>query len=338
MKSFQHRFAHTNGIRMHYVEAGTGPLVILCHGFPESWYSWRHQLRELAAKGYRVVAPDQRGYGETDAPGPVESYDLCHLVADMVGLVYDLQEKRAIIIGHDWGSAVAWTCALLRPDLFYAVGLMSVPYLQQLFGGRRPTESMRQMVGDTLDFYQLHFQHPAVAEAELEDNVRRSLLGMYFSASAEAPPEKRWRAVFSRSERFLDTIPAPDSLPSWLTTADIDYLTQQFSQSGFRGPVNWYRNLDRNAELLAFMKNAVIRQPSLFVAGESDMVVGMYRDSYEALEHTMPGLTRKVLIPGAGHWVQQEQPRAVNELLLEFVSSARIAEEPSTRLESAPPC
>jgi pimeloyl-ACP methyl ester carboxylesterase len=323
MPGLQHRFAHTNGIRMHYVEAGAGPLVILCHGFPESWYSWRHQLHALAANGFRAVAPDQRGYGESDAPPAVEAYDLCHLAGDIVGLLYDLGEQRAIVVGHDWGAPVAWTCALLRPDLFYGLGLLSVPYLPSLWGGRRPTDTMRSRVGETLDFYQLYFQRPEVAEAELEQDVRRSLLGMYYAASAEAAPDKRWRAFFNRSERFIETIPEPDSLPSWLTEGDLEYYTQQFIKSGFRGPVNWYRNMDRNSEYLAFLKNALIRQPSIFLAGEKDGVIELYRDAYDSLEKSMPNLRRKVLIPAAGHWVQQEQPDPANRLLIEFCSSLR---------------
>lgn len=319
----QHRFAHANGIRMHYVEAGAGPLVIFCHGFPESWYSWRHQLRAFAASGFRAIAPDQRGYGDSDSPPALESYDLSHLAADIVGLLYDLGERRAMIVGHDWGAAVAWTCALLRPDLFHGLGLLSVPYLQNLWGGRRPTDSMRALVGETHNFYQLYFQQPGVAEAELEQDVRRSLLGMYAAASAEAPPEKRWRAVFGRSERFIDTIPEPDSFPSWLTEGDLEYYTQQFIRSGFRGAVNWYRNMDRNAENLAFLKNAVIPQKSIFLAGQKDGVIDMYRDAYDCLETTMPNLKGKVLIPDAGHWVQQEQPEAVTGRLLDFCASLR---------------
>lgn len=308
---------------MHYVEAGSGPLVMLCHGFPESWYSWRHQIRALSAAGFRVVAPDQRGYGDTDAPGPVDCYDLCHLTGDIVGLMYDLGEKQAIIVGHDWGAAVAWTCALLRPDLFHSLALLSVPYLKNLWGGRRPTDAMRAMVGDSLNFYQLFFQEPDLAEAELEQDIQCSLLGMYASASAEAAPDKRWRSVFGRSERFIDTIPAPDELPSWLTEDDLQYYTQQFSKVGFRGPVNWYRNLDRNAESMAFLKNALIQQPSVFIAGEQDGVIGMYRGDFDALETTMPNLSSKTLIPGAGHWVQQEKPAEVTRILLDFCNNHR---------------
>lgn len=318
MWEIQHKFAHANGIRIHYAEAGSGPLVLFCHGFPESWYSWRHQLRALADAGFRAVAPDQRGYGDSDAPQPLEAYDLCHLSGDIVGLLYALGEECAVIVGHDWGSPIASTCALLRPDIFRAVALLSVPFFPRLFGGRKPTDGMRAIAGEMLEFYQLYFQQPGVPEAELEQDVRRSLLGMYYSASAEAPPGKRWRTVFGRSERFIDSIPAPNHLPSWLTEDDLRYYTQQFTKSGFRGPVNWYRNMDRNAASLSALKNALVRQPSLFLAGDQDGVIDMYREAYNSLETSMPNLRKKVLIPGSGHWVQQEQPALVNELLIEF--------------------
>src|SRR5215216_3369207 len=204
MAGTNHRFVETNGIRMHVAEAGEGPLVILCHGFPECWYSWRHQLLALAAAGYHAVAPDQRGYGETDRPEPIEAYHILHLTADMVGLVHALGEARAIIVGHDWGAPVAWHCALLRPDLFTGVGLLSVPYLQRSWSDPRPTEIMRLLAGEQ-QFYQLYFQEPGKAEAELEADVRVSLATFLYSASGDPPPERRWRFLFGKSERFLDS-------------------------------------------------------------------------------------------------------------------------------------
>jgi len=314
----KHHTIDTNGIRMHVAEMGEGPLVILCHGFPECWYSWRHQITALASQGYRVIAPDQRGYGQTSAPEPIESYDLCRLASDMVGLVYALGESSATIVGHDWGSPVAWTSALLRPDIFHSVCLMSVPFIPFSIGGPRFTDSLRTAFGD-MEFYQLYFQEPGKAEKELEEDVRTTMLKLLYSGSGDAPEGQGFQFVFPRSRRFIDLHPTPQSLPGWLTPEDLDYFTAQFERTGFRGGLNWYRNLDRDFELLAFLAKSVIRQPSLFIAGEKDVCMTMYRDAYRALEQTMPGITGKHLVAGAGHWVQQERPAEVNDLLIAFL-------------------
>jgi pimeloyl-ACP methyl ester carboxylesterase len=318
MAEVNHRFIDTNGISMHLAEQGEGPLVVLCHGFPECWYSWRHQLPALAEAGYHVVAPDQRGYGQTDRPEPIEAYHILQLSADMVGLVHALDAERAIMIGHDWGAPVAWHCALLRPDIFHAVGLLSVPYLQRSWTDMRPTEAMQRMAGEQ-EFYQLYFQEPGKAEADLEADVRRTMCMFLYSASGDPPPEKRWRILFGKSEKFLHTGSLPDTLPAWLTEEDIDFFTKEFERTGFRGGLNWYRNIDRMWELTPFLSGATLRQPMLFVAGEFDPVITMYREAFDAMEQTIPNLRRKVLLPGAGHWIQQERPAEVNQLLVEFL-------------------
>jgi pimeloyl-ACP methyl ester carboxylesterase len=312
----------TNDIRMQVLEEGSGPLVVLCHGFPELGYSWRHQIDAIAAAGYRVVAPDQRGYGGTERPSDPCAYTLCHLAGDIVGLVRALGERQAALIGHDWGAAVAWTSALLRPDIFRAVGLLSVPYLARLWNGPQPTAVMRQMLAAGQMFYQLYFQEPGRAEADLERNVADSMLRLLVGASGGLTPEKRWRFLFGPSETLLDTLPRPDRLPSWLTEEDLAVFTAAFEKTGFTGGLNWYRNMDRDRELLGFLAGAKIEQPSIFVAGVEDPVIAMYPDDYSALEQTMPGLTAKVLIPGAGHWVQQERPDEVNTRLTGFLATA----------------
>lgn len=319
MEKISHRFVETNGIKMHIAEQGKGPLVILCHGFPELGYSWRHQLPALAESGFHVVAPDQRGYGQTDCPEPIEAYNILQLTSDIVGLVHALGEERAVIAGHDWGSPVAWHCALLRPDIFHALVLFSVPYLPGSWESIPPTEAMKKMAGDK-EFYQLYFQEPGKAEKELEEDVRKTMLMFLYSASGDPPPEKRWRFLFNKSERFIDSGFVPDSLPAWLTDQDVDIFTQGFERSGFRGGVNWYRNIDRNRELTPFLNGAKIQQPALFVAGEMDGVIVMYRQPYDNLETNVPKLKKKVLIPGAGHWIQQERPEEVNKLLIEFLN------------------
>ncbi len=320
MTEVTHRFVETNHIKIHIAEQGSGPLVVLCHGFPESWYSWRHQLAALSEAGYHVVAPDQRGYGQTDRPEPIEAYNILELTADIVGLVDALNQEHAVIVGHDWGAAVAWYCSLLRPDIFSATVLLSVPYRPRAWGDIPPTEAMKQMVGEN-QFYQLYFQEQGLAEAELEADVRKAITMFLYSASGDAPPQKRWRYLFSKSEKLLDTGTQPETLPAWLTEQDIDFFTGEFERTGFRGGLNWYRNFDRNWELTAFLSGAKLRQPTLFVAGEFDPVITMYGEAFDTIGETVPNLKKKVLLPGAGHWIQQERPTEVNQLLIEFLAS-----------------
>jgi epoxide hydrolase A/B len=319
MPALEHRTVETNRIKMHVVEQGAGPLVILCHGFPESWYSYRHQIPALAAAGFRAVAPDQRGYGQTDKPQDIGAYNLFQLTGDIVGLVNALGADQAVIVGHDWGAPVAWTCCLLRPDIFRAVALLSVPFLANFGGGPRPSQATRQMLGDQLEFYQNYFQEPGKAEAELERDVRKSVRMFLYSASGEPPADKRWRFIFPKNETFLQQCVDPETLPGWLTPADVDFFTGEFEKSGFRGGLNWYRNIDYSWEMTGFLNGAKLRQPALFVAGEHDAVLQMYPDAVRDLEKNVPNLRKKVVIPGAGHWIQQERPAEVNQLLLEFL-------------------
>lgn len=264
MTEVKHRFVETNGITMHIAEQGQGPLVVLCHGFPECWYSWRRQLSALAEAGYHAVAPDQRGYGQTDRPEPIAAYNIFQLTGDIVGLVHALGEEQAVVVGHDLGAPVAWHCALLRPDLFRAIVLLSVSYVSRSWKDPRPTEAMQRMAGDK-EFYQLYFQEPGKAEVELEADVRKTMRMLLYSASGDPPPEKRWRFLFSKSERLMDTGTQPDILPAWLTEQDIDYFTREFERTGFRGGLNWYRNIDHRWEQTPFLSGAKLHQPALFV-------------------------------------------------------------------------
>jgi pimeloyl-ACP methyl ester carboxylesterase len=318
MNASSHHFVETNGIRMHYVEAGSGPLIVLCHGFPESWYSWRHQIAALAEAGFRVVAPDQRGYGQTDRPEAIDAYSVFHLAGDIVGLVNGLQERSAAIVGHDWGAPVAWYSAQLRPDLFRAVGLLSVPFIPR--GPMRPSAIVKAVFGDRI-FYQEYFQEEGTAERELEHDVRASLLATFYSLSGDAAPNERWRYAFERGTKFLDSVVVPKKLPPWLSESDLDFFTGEFKRAGFHGGLNWYRNIDRNWELAGFLDGAKLDQPTLFVAGERDAVIEFYADAYQALEINAPNLVGKVLLGGAGHWIQQERPPEVNRLLVDFLSS-----------------
>jgi pimeloyl-ACP methyl ester carboxylesterase len=323
---FKHGFVETNGIRMHIAEAGVGPLVILCHGFPESWYSWRHQLAALASAGFRAVAPDMRGYGKTDRPEAIDQYTMFHLVGDIVGLVDALGESTAVVAGHDWGAPVAWHAALLRPDRFRGVMGLSVPFRPR--GSVRPTTVMPQT--EEAVFYQLYFQEPGVAEAELERDthatVRQLLVGG--GGDGSTPPGGGGLAgMVRKGAGFLGPKGGrpPSSLPSWVTEADIDFYAAEFKRTGLRGGLNWYRNIDRNWELLAPWKGAKVMIPGLYVAGDQDLVVrfpGM--DKFlPNIREVIPNLRKTMMLPGCGHWTQQERPNEVNTAMLEFLATLK---------------
>ena len=319
MVEVQHRFVETNGIRMHVVEKGTGPLVLLCHGWPESWYSWRHQIEALAGAGYRVVAPDMRGYGQTEAPEAIDQYTLLHLVGDMVGVLDALGEDSAVIAGHDWGAPVAWHAAMMRPDRFRAAMVLSVPYRPR--GAVRPTSVMPRT--DTAVFYQLYFQTPGVVEREMEADVRTAIRGVLIRVSGEAPAEGGGFAMVPLAGGVRAGARAAEQapLPGWLTEADIDFYAGEFTRAGFRGGLNWYRNIDRNWELLAPFAGAKINVPALFVAGDRDLVLRFpgAMEYVANLSKFVPALQGPVLLAGCGHWTQQERPAEVNEAMIGFL-------------------
>ncbi|MFC6093181.1 alpha/beta fold hydrolase [Saccharothrix lopnurensis] len=306
----QHRELPVNGITMHVAEEGEGPLVLLLHGFPESWYSWRHQFGPLAAAGYRVVAPDQRGYGGTDRPDDVDAYTILHLVGDVVGLIAALGEREAVVVGHDWGAPVAWHTAQMRPDLVRGVAGLSVPPMPR--GSVPPLVAARRRFGD--DFYQLYFQQPGVADAELGRDPRAAFRRTLVGLSGDAVPPS------SRGEGFLGAFPDPEELPAWLTEADVDAFVEQFDRTGFTGGLNWYRNIDRNWELTAPWQDAVITPPALFVTGDRDLVRGFSPPNlFELLPGALPNLRGVHDLAGCGHWTQQERADDVNRALLEFL-------------------
>ena len=320
MTGISHRTIETNGIRMHLAERGSGPLVLLCHGFPESWYSWRHQLDALAAAGFRAVAPDMRGYGQTDAPEAIDQYTLLHLVGDMVGVLDALGEDTAVIAGHDWGAPVAWHAALMRPDRFRAVIGLSVPYRPR--GKVRPTSVMPRT--DEAVFYQLHFQTPGVAEADLEANARASIHGILAGLGGEAPAASGGFSMVPRDREIRmqrNALGVMLPVPGWLTSADIDYYTGEFTRTGFRGGLNWYRNIDRNWEMLAPFAGAKVTVPALYVAGERDLVLAFpgAAEMVANLQATVPRLRQTVMLAGCGHWTQQERPDDVNTAMIRFL-------------------
>jgi pimeloyl-ACP methyl ester carboxylesterase len=318
-----HRTVEANGIRIHLAEAGKGPPVLLCHGFPESWYSWRHQLKALAEAGFRAVAPDMRGYGETDRPEEIEKYTLFHLVGDMVGVVSALGENKAVIVGHDWGAPVAWHAALFRPDVFRGVAGLSVPFRPR--GSAKPTSVMPQT--EEAQFYQLYFQAPGVAEVELGRDPQVTIRRMLGSASFAAPrntdgkPSDGGVGMVPKSGGVLTHMADPERLPSWLTDEDVDFYALEFARTGFRGGLNYYRNIDRNWELMAPFAGLPVTVPALYVAGDRDLVV-RFRGAPELIANLtkfVPNLRKTIMLPGCGHWTQQERPAEVNAALLEFL-------------------
>ena len=307
------RSISANGIDIFLLEQGTGPLVLLCHGWPELSYSWRHQIPAIAAAGYHVVAPDMRGFGQTSAPADIAAYSIFDHVGDMVALVAALGEKRAVIVGHDWGAPVAWHAAMFRPDIFSAVAGLSVP--PPLRGRGRPLDTLRE--SGITKFYWQYFQAPGVAESELERDVAatmRTVLGRGFS-------DPQASLFIEDGQGFLGGAHPHRPLPDWLTEADLAYFTAAYRKSGFRGGLNWYRNIDRNWELTAPWQDARIAQPSLFIAGSKDAVVtGLIGAKRVAdMERILPNLQQKLIIEGAGHWVQQERPGEVNAALISFL-------------------
>ena len=329
MTEVRHRTVETNGIRMHLAEQGEGPLVLLCHGFPKSWYSWRHQLPALAEAGFHAVAPDMRGYGLTDKPPEIDQYTLLHSVGDMVGLLDALGAEQAVIAGHDWGAVVAWHAALLRPDRFRGVIALTVPFRPR--GPARPTTVMPQT--EEAVFYQLYLQTPDVPEAELERDIRRFIRGNLYSNSGDNPR----RAPGGAAGEAVGMVPrkgrltarmAPQmvnlaTLPPWITEADVDFITAEFTRTGFRGGLNWYRNIDRNWELLAPFAGARVAVPALYVAGDRDLVrsfPGMDQAIRDQAKF-VPQLRRTIILEGCGHWTQQERAAEVDAAMIDFLRS-----------------
>ena len=322
MKPRNFQTIETNGIRLRVVVEGTGPLVILLHGWPQCWYLWRHQIDPLVAAGFQVAIPDQRGYGGSDKPAAIEAYNMLELTNDVAGIATALGHEKFLVVGHDWGAPVAWHTALLHPQRVKAVAGLSVPYTRW----RKGTLTQQEFYGDRF-WYMVYFQQPGVAEAEFEADLRKSLRMIYYSVSADAPREGL-RMNKPSTAKFLDgmidpeTLPAP--LPAWLTEEDLDYYVAQYEQSGFRGPINWYRNIDRNCDLTPQLEHAHIEQPSFFIAGKRDPVLAFGDGKgIESMQRRLNDLRGIVLLDDAGHWVQIERPNEVTEALLGFLNTVR---------------
>ncbi len=310
------RFIETNGVRLRTIEAGDrgAPVVLLAHGFPELAYSWRHQIPDLAAAGYHVLAPDQRGYGRSSRPEGIADYNITALSADLIGLLDDVGAERAVLVGHDWGANVAWASAQLHPERVAAVVGVSVPPIPR--SQVPPTQAFAKVFGDNF-FYMLYFQQPGVADVELgadtAKTMRRMLGGLTNDSGAAL------RMTRPGPEGFVERLGEPDRRPSWISAQELDHYVAEFTRTGFTGGLNWYRNLDRNWEIMAHPVTVTIAVPALFIAGADDPVPGFTRR--DRVSEVVTGPYREVLIDGAGHWLQQERPDQVNGVLLDFLSS-----------------
>jgi epoxide hydrolase A/B len=316
MSEFTHTHVDTNGIRMHVVEAGSGFPVLFCHGFPEIWYSWRHQLRALADAGFRAIAPDQRGYGETDAPQAIEAYSIHHLIGDLTGLLDALQIDKTVIVGHDWGGLLVWQMALLAAHRVAAVVGVNTPFFPRL--PMLPTQMMRAVAQGNFH-YILYFQEPGVADAELARDVRRTLRGFYQDITLEmfmAARDTRPGVFGPATGGLLDRL--PDAPPGkFLTADDFEVYVRAFERTGFRGGLNWYRNFDRNWETTAYLTGAKVMQPALMITAELDPV--LRPEMAAGMPAWVPNLRDTILIKDCGHWSQQEKPAEVNRALLGFL-------------------
>lgn len=319
----QRKSVSVNGITLSYLDAGAGPAILFCHGFPETSHSWRKQMPALAAAGYRAIAPDLRGYGASSCPEPGDEYTIFHVVGDLVGLMDALSIDRAVIVGNDWGATIAWHMALMRPDRIRGVVAFGVPMMAR---APIPPTQIFPRQNEAL-FYTLYFQEPGLAERELERDVPTTLRRIYHAASGAAGPRKPGDGtpnpfgMVVPGRGMLQDLPEPDGLPAWLSGDDFDACAAAFSRSGFRGGLNYYRNLDRNWQLQASLEGLRVEVPALFAVGSRDVglsMPGMDRIIAD-MSRLVPRLRRSVVIDDAGHWIQQERADAVNALILSFM-------------------
>jgi soluble epoxide hydrolase / lipid-phosphate phosphatase len=285
-----HGFVETNGIRLHYVEQGEGFPVLLLHGFPELWYSWRHQIPALAEAGFRAIAPDLRGYGESDKPDAIDAYDIHHLVADLVGLLDALGIDKTVIVGHDWGGIIVWQFALMHPERVERVVALNTPFLPR--GPVSPIEAFKAAADGRFN-YILHFQEEGVAEREMEADIEGTLRRVMRSTAGTATA---------------------------ITDEDIAVFAAAFRKGGLRGPINFYRNFHRNWETTAHLTGRQVTAPALMITAEKDPV--LRPEMANGMEQWVPNV-RFHHVKDSGHWTQQEQPDEVNRVLIDFLSDLR---------------
>lgn len=311
----------SDGLEIHYQEAGTGPLVLLLHGFPDLSIGWHNQIEALAQAGYRVVAPDMRGYGATAGPHDARAYGIHNLVGDMVALVQALGAERAVVIGHDWGSAVAWHCALLRPDIFHAVLGMAVPFQPRRLKGP-PTHAMWHMakVAGQDPLYLATFAAPD-SHVCMDNDPEQALRKMFWAFDGSTPEHLQATGRVPVGADFISIVDDAATLPPWMTQDHFDRYVAAFRKTGFERAVHWYRRIDANWVDTRWFQGLKISVPAAFLVGERDPV-RRYAGHFESeLPHWLTDLRAVTVVDGAGHWVQQEAPQAVNAAILGFLET-----------------
>ena len=322
---FNHRFVEVNGVRLHVVDEGDGPLLILLHGFPFLWYLWRHQIKALAAAGYRVIAPDQRGYGQSAQPFGLTSYDITRLVGDVIGLIQESGAPSAVVVGQDWGSPITYFTGLMRPDIVRAVVMMCSP--PDPWSPVKPSQRRGTSLEYAhLNFYQEYLARPTTPH-EIMSDLRAFLAGIFYSTSGSCTDAEQWRWVWTDKETFFDTLTVPKTLPAYLSQQALDYYVDQFSRSGIAGAAAWYAAIESDWEARAFLAGAVAHQPALFLYGERDpslkVLNGIDRQgpAFAALHTTFSNMKDVIKLSGVGHTPPEEKPDEVNEILLKFLRS-----------------
>lgn len=316
MEGIEHRSVSVNGINMHIAEKGQGPLVLFLHGFPELWYSWRHQIVALASLGYRAVAPDMRGFGDTDAPASPTSYTSLHVVGDLIGLLDAIaaDEDKVFVVGHDWGAHIAWELCLYRPDRVKALVNLSVVFYPRS-PERKPLENLRAFYGD--DHYICRFQEPGDIEAEFAEMGTARVLKNFLTYRQPVT------LFLPKGKGFGDSPDTPIVLPSWLTEEDVNYYVTKYDKRGFTGGLNYYRNLDLSWELKAPWTGAKIKVPVKFIVGDLDLTYHLYgvQDYIHkgGMKNDVPFLQEVVVMEGVGHFINEERPDEISKHIYDFI-------------------
>ncbi|KAL2960213.1 hypothetical protein AAZX31_17G027400 [Glycine max] len=314
MEGIEHQTLNVNGINMHIAEKGEGPLILFIHGFPDLWYSWRHQITALASLGYRCVAPDLRGYGDTDVPANPTAYTSLHVVGDLVGLLDAIvgDEEKVFVVGHDWGAMTAWSLSLYRPERIRALVNLSVVFTPRN-PKRKPLDTLRAVYGN--DYYICRFQ-PGEIEAEFAQIGTARVLKEFLTYRNPGP------LYLPKGKAFAHPTDSPIALPSWLSEEECDYYASKYDKTGFTGGLNYYRNLDLNWELTASWTGAQVKVPVKFIVGDLDLTYNapgakeyIHKGGFK---RDVPLLEDVVVLEGAGHFLHQERPDEISNHIYDF--------------------